>query len=135
MSVQSAIDRIVGEVTTQADVIAQIQTALAGKTASGGGGVETCTVTIDFTATGGYGEAGEVTYKYVKTTDGVAEYAEGTITQDSVVLADVSANSIFILEGSDAGMFGTTAENAQLIFSAVSCKTYYVSGNATITWQ
>ena len=49
MSVQDQIDRIVGGVFEQTDLLAQIQTALEGKAAgSGGASVETCTVIVDF---------------------------------------------------------------------------------------
>lgn len=49
MSIKTEITRIEGEVSEQADLMAQIQTALAGKAAGseGGGSVETCTVTAD----------------------------------------------------------------------------------------
>lgn len=49
MSIKTEITRIEKEVSEQADLMAQIQTALAGKAAGseGGGSVETCTVMAD----------------------------------------------------------------------------------------
>ena len=44
---RAEIDRINGEVATQAAKIAQLSTILDGKAGGGGGAVETCTVTIN----------------------------------------------------------------------------------------
>ena len=51
MSIQGEIDRINNEVSTQTNLIKQIQTALQNKAAGGSGsGIEMCTVTIEVLA-------------------------------------------------------------------------------------
>lgn len=99
MSIQTEINRINGEVSTQADLIAQIATALGRKTA---GGVETCTVILEG-ATSSYRP---LYYSYTYVTD------SGEITSSSVQNT-VSSNYVITLENVLCGSVVTVYWNSK----------------------
>ena len=120
MSIQSEINRITGEVSTQGSGLADIEsqltqalTLLDGKAAGGGSAVETCTVTVSFTGNAtGYGEFGDVKYQYAKVVSGGTEMVQGIMNADNMVFSDVLANSMFLLYIFDIGMFACTPTNS-----------------------
>lgn len=135
MSIRTEIDRISGEVSTQADLIAQIASALEGK-AAGGGGVETCTVELSTSGMGqfiGYtsvDDEGRISPKFVQSLDrafslvvvcgSVLSYVQGT----NVVIDSIETQSCELLsELGNFAYFGITAlagETAKIILSSYS---------------
>lgn len=99
MAISTEIERINTEVGAQADLIAQIQTALAGKTGSGSGALETCTVHITSRDLDNYDS---ILIGY-----GVTQYMNGEIkvsyifpsseTLDPVVIENVLCNSLCVV--------------------------------------
>ena len=122
MSVQTEIDRIANEVTTQTDLIGQIAAALEGKAAGGGGGgggsLETVTITL--AAIGPVG------------CEGMVYYTDGNIQAKSIGLegqtASVLKNSLIIItnggSGADTGeltTIGTVTGGHRLCRASESC--------------
>lgn len=97
MSVQSEINRINTAVTGQADLIAQIQTALEGKAGGGGGSVETCTVTIT-SDSGSVGGFLFTTYSNGEFNSSI-NYSMGNPVSTPIVIENVVCNSAFMIDG------------------------------------
>lgn len=130
MSIQSEIDRIKGEVNTQASLISQIRTAIQGKT-GGSGGVETCTVTII------NNRETTIDFVYVSENGYVYAYVDGSETISFSALK----NSIIVLYSESSVFFGgNLAENniEQVLAFVdeeglyVSCA--YIAGDCTRTY-
>lgn len=101
-SVLTAVNDVKSEVDTQTDLIAQIANALGGKTLpdSGGGSVETCTVTVEDTSGNRYWDTiyASIFQNGAVSMVNVLENAENL---DSYVIENVVKNSIVVINMGD----------------------------------
>lgn len=122
--IRTEITRIENEVSTQADLISQIQTALeALPSGGGGGGTETCTVTCNATASGW---GGEMPATYINELGEFVSVNENFMGENAFNF-EVIKNSIFIVEGYQSSAFTmpddviwTTSRSGILMFIYVT---------------
>lgn len=118
MSVQTQIDRISGEVTSQTDLIAQISTALDGKAAGSGGSVETCTVAIS-----GYMLNAITTTVYTDGEISVYDYIDSSAIADELVTIEnvICGSAIAVLSYFNNSYYERTISTNVELSSHVDC--------------
>ncbi len=119
---RAEIDRINGEVATQAAKIAQLSTILDGKAGGGGGSVETCTVTINNNSW-----SAKPTCYYID-----AALQKQSVIVTSNVQIEIQKNSYIIMVDTSANNGVSATDNAELLFEGSLASAFYVFGDCTI---
>lgn len=137
MSVQTEINRINGEVSSQATKLAELKTILQGKASGGGGGsgstpLQRCSVSID----------NPYITDYVLYTDNYGDLCAANPVAESSLLEipDVAVGSDLCVIGYGEIDGGITCNNAELIdelhsYHYIYCYILRIDGNATIAFE
>lgn len=134
--IKQEINRIENEVGTQADLISQIQAALAGKVAgsgggsggSGGGSVETCTVSVEID---GLTPSLPIFY-YIDANIQLQQLSVGMMGSTF----NVVKNTILVIENwSSMSPSSVEGSGYSRIFYSYGNAAYYITGDCTLTFE